>query len=196
MKKYLLLILPLCLLLAGCAPSRREAVQAYYKSIQTAQMEAQVVVHLLSDDRTFSVTAAYDREKGATTTIVEPELLRGLSATVSAEEMQLLYDGSVWPAGDGGDLSAANCLPMLLYAAGEGFVTREGSDRIGGQYPVGAAGDLGTLCIRAEPGRKSAADRDVYAVYLPDGELKPLMAPGGVCPLQAAKCGAGRDKPL
>ena len=133
MKKYLLLILPLCLLLAGCAPSRREAVQAYYKSIQTAQMEAQVVVHLSSDDRTFSVTAAYDREKGATTTIVEPELLRGLSATVSAEEMQLLYDGSVWPAGDGGNLSAANCLPMLLYAAGEGFVTREGSDRIGGQ---------------------------------------------------------------
>ena len=133
MKKYLLLMLPLCLLLTGCAPSRREAVQAYYKSIRTAQMEAQVVVHLSSDDRTFSVTAAYDREKGATTTIVEPELLQGLSATVSQEDMHLLYDGSVWPAGDGGDLSAANCLPMLLYAAGEGFVTREGSDRIGGQ---------------------------------------------------------------
>ncbi|MBD9139182.1 MAG: hypothetical protein EGQ75_02880 [Clostridiales bacterium] len=107
MKKYLLLMLPLCLLLTGCAPSRREAVQAYYKSIRTAQMEAQVVVHLSSDDRTFSVTAAYDREKGATTTIVEPELLQGLSATVSQEDMHLLYDGSVWPAGDGGDLSAA-----------------------------------------------------------------------------------------
>ena len=40
MKKYLLLMLPLCLLLTGCAPSRREAVQAYYKSIRTAQMEA------------------------------------------------------------------------------------------------------------------------------------------------------------
>ena len=87
MKKYLLLMLPLCLLLTGCAPSRREAVQAYYKSIRTAQMEAQVVVHLSSDDRTFSVTAAYDREKGATTTIVEPELLQGLSATVSQEDM-------------------------------------------------------------------------------------------------------------
>ena len=48
MKKYLLLMLPLCLLLTGCAPSRREAVQAYYKSIRTAQMEAQVVVHLSS----------------------------------------------------------------------------------------------------------------------------------------------------
>lgn len=97
MKKYLLLMLPLCLLLTGCAPSRREAVQAYYKSIRTAQMEAQVVVHLSSDDRTFSVTAAYGREKGATTTIVEPELLQGLSATVSQEDMHLLYDGSVWP---------------------------------------------------------------------------------------------------
>ena len=69
----------------------------------------------------------------ATTTIMEPEILRGLSATVSAKEMQLLYDGSVWPAGDGGSLSAANCLPLLLYAAGEGFVTREGADKIGGE---------------------------------------------------------------
>ena len=60
-------------------------------------------------------------------------MLRGLSATVTAEEMKLLYDGSVWPAGDGGSLSAANCLPLLLYAAGDGFVTREGTDRIDGQ---------------------------------------------------------------
>ena len=185
MKKYLLLMLPLCLLLTGCAPSRREAVQAYYKSIRTAQMEAQVVVHLSSDDRTFSVTAAYDREKGATTTIVEPELLQGLSATVSQEDMHLLYDGSVWPAGDGGDLSAANCLPMLLYAAGGGVRDPGGkrpyrrpgvhiSDHRGIRqrwrgihlHPMGAAGDLCTLCIRAEPEWKGAADRDIYAVYL------------------------------
>ena len=179
MKKYLLLMLPLCLLLTGCAPSRREAVQAYYKSIRTAQMEAQVVVHLSSDDRTFSVTAAYDREKGATTTIVEPELLQGLSATVSQEDMHLLYDGSVWPAGDGGDLSAANCLPMggVRDPGGKRPHRRPGvhiSDHRGIRqrwrgihlHPMGAAGDLCTLCIRAEPEWKGAADRDIYAVYL------------------------------
>ena len=201
-------MMTLCLLLTGCAPSRREAVQAYYKSIRTAQMEAQVVVHLSSDDRTFSVTAAYDREKGATTTIVEPELLQGLSATVSQEDMHLLYDGSVWPAGDGGDLSAAHCLPMPLYAAGGAGRGRRGpvgghllahaavrgrggvrdpggkrphrrpgvhiSDHRGIRqrwrgihlHPMGAAGDLCTLCIRAEPEWKGAADRDIYAVYL------------------------------
>ena len=69
MKKYLLLMLPLCLLLTGCAPSRREAVQAYYKSIRTAQMEAQVVVHLSSDDRTFSVTEKQEPEKQPSYTI-------------------------------------------------------------------------------------------------------------------------------
>ena len=184
MKKYLLLMLPLCLLLTGCAPSRREAVQAYYKSIRTAQMEAQVVVHLSSDDRTFSVTAAYDREKGATTTIVEPELLQGLSATVSQEDMHLLYDGSVWsrrrrrPVGG----------QLLAHAAvrGRGGVRDPGgkrpyrrpgvhiSDHRGIRqrwrgihlHPMGAAGDLCTLCIRAEPEWKGAADRDIYAVYL------------------------------
>lgn len=133
MRRKILILLPLCLLLTGCAGTKREAVQSYYAAIQRAQAEMQVVVHLAAEDRSFTLAADYDREKGTTTTIVEPELLRGLSATVTAEDMRLLYDGSVWPAGDGGSLSAANCLPMLLHAAGEGYVTREGSDRIGGR---------------------------------------------------------------
>lgn len=141
MKKCILLLFPLCLLLSGCGASKREAVQAYYKSIQTARMQAQVVVHLSSDDRSFTVAGTYDRAKGATTTIVEPEALQGLSASVTAEEMQLLYDGSVWPAGDGSGLSAANCLPLLLYATGEGFVTREGTDRMDGQAYIFLATD-------------------------------------------------------
>ena len=53
MKKCILLLFPLCLLLSGCGASKREAVQAYYKSIQTARMQAQVVVHLSSDDRSY-----------------------------------------------------------------------------------------------------------------------------------------------
>lgn len=133
MKKIFLLLLPLCLLLSGCGHSRREAVQGYYASIRTAQVEAQIVAHLASDDRTFTVSAAYDRDRGTTTTIVEPEALRGLSATVTAEEQKLLYDGDVWAAGDGGGLSAANCVQLIFHAAGRGFVTREGMDRIDGQ---------------------------------------------------------------
>ena len=73
MKKYLLLLLPLCLLLSGCGHSKREAVQDYYASIRTAQAEAQIVVHLDTDDRTFAVSAAYDRQRGTTTTILEPD---------------------------------------------------------------------------------------------------------------------------
>ena len=133
MKKIFLLFLPFCLLLTGCGHSRREAVQGYYASIRTARAEAQIVAHLASDDRTFTVSAAYDRDGGTTTTIMEPEALRGLSATVTAEELKLLYDGDVWAAGDGGGLSTANCVQLLLYAAGQGFVTREGTDKIGGQ---------------------------------------------------------------
>ena len=40
-KKYLLLLLSLCLLLSGCGHSKREAVQDYYASIRTAQAAAQ-----------------------------------------------------------------------------------------------------------------------------------------------------------
>ena len=42
MKKYLLLLLPLCLLLSGCGHSKREAVQDYYASIRTAQAERRI----------------------------------------------------------------------------------------------------------------------------------------------------------
>ena len=41
-KKYLLLLLPLCLLLSGCGHSKREAVQDYYASIRTAQAERRI----------------------------------------------------------------------------------------------------------------------------------------------------------
>ena len=121
----------LCLFLTGCG-TQPEQLQHYYASIQTASMQAEVIVHLSGDDRTFTVSCAYDREDGATTTIVEPEELSGLSATVTGEDLALSYDGSVWAAGDGGTLSAANCLPVLLKAIGEGYVTEEGTDRIGG----------------------------------------------------------------
>lgn len=141
MKKNFLLLLPLCLLLTGCSHTRREAVQGYYASIRTAQIEARIVAHLETDDRTFTVSAAYDRDRGTTTTILEPETLRGLSATVTARELQLLYDGSVWAAGDGGNLSAANGVQLVLYAAGQGFVTREGTDKIDGQEYIFLSGE-------------------------------------------------------
>lgn len=129
--KKIAILLAACLLLTGCTSSKREQVQAYYSTIETAQMQAQIIVHLGGDDRTFGVACTYDRAGGTTTTITEPEELRGLSATFSGEDMTLSYDGSVWPAGDGGMLSAANCLPLVLQAAGMGYVTEEGRDRLG-----------------------------------------------------------------
>lgn len=129
--KKIVIIAVLCFFLTGCS-SQSSGIQAYYAGIETAQMQAQVLVHLSEDDRAFGVACSYDRENGTTTTITEPAELKGLSATVKGEELSLAYDGSVWPAGDGGTLSAANCLPLLLQAAAEGYVTQEGKDRIDG----------------------------------------------------------------
>ncbi len=125
--------LSLCILLAGCGAKRQEEVQQHYRAIASAQMQAELVSHLTDEGRAYKAAGRYDREEGFTTTLESPEELAGLSVLAAADGLHLTYDGSVWPAGSDSGLSAANCLPLLLYAAAEGYVTEEGSDRIDGE---------------------------------------------------------------
>ena len=120
-------------MLAGCGAKRQEEVQQHYRAIASAQMQAELVSHLTDEGRAYKAAGRYDREEGFTTTLESPEELAGLSALAAADGLHLTYDGSVWPAGSDSGLSAANCLPLLLYAAAEGYVTEEGSDRIDGE---------------------------------------------------------------
>ena len=133
-KKCWMIALCLCCLLCGCGSqvTETELLQQEYGRVQRAEMDAEITCHLKEENRSFTVKCQYDRDKGATTTVVEPKELAGVSASVGGEVMSVSYDGISLPAGETVDLSPANCLPWLLHAAAEGYVLECGSEMIDG----------------------------------------------------------------
>ncbi len=156
----------ICLLLTGCGAARREEVQQHYRAIVSAQLQAEIVSHLTDEGRVYEAAGRYDRADGFTTTLESPEELAGLSALVTADGLHLTYDGSVWPAGAASGLSAANCLPLVLYAAEAGYVTEEGSDRIDGEE-----------CIRLTlEATDPAGESYLCALWVHGSDLSPCYA--------------------
>lgn len=77
-------------------------------------------------ERTFAcvLDAAYDQVTGGTLTIVEPELVKGVSARFSAGETALVYDGfslETGPLTDEG-ISPMETLPTLWRQISEGYI--------------------------------------------------------------------------
>lgn len=125
-----------CLLLCSCGAKQTGAganLQQQYQTIRTAQLEAEVVCHLEAENRAFTVRCSYERGSGATTTITEPAELAGVSATVTGKDLTLRYNGAGLAAGDLGDVCPANCLPLLLQAASQGYILEQGTETIEGE---------------------------------------------------------------
>ena len=80
----------LCLLLCGCGKkdaAEAQAVQQRYAALTGAVAEAEIVSHPEGETRSFTVRCTCDRTKDtATTTVMAPEELAGLSATVTGAE--------------------------------------------------------------------------------------------------------------
>lgn len=134
MKKFWIGMLYLCCLLCACGKEEHETqtLQQQYGQVQKAQMDAEITCHLEGENRSFTVQCAYDKEKGAVTTVTAPEEVAGISATVSGEDFSVAYDGISLAAGEMVDVSPANCLPWLLRAAAEGYVLDYGRETIDG----------------------------------------------------------------
>lgn len=133
MKKAGVWLLCLPLLLGGCGKMEQEAkaLQERYAAIETLSAEAEVIYHLAGESRSFTVVTTCGAE-GATTTVLAPEELAGLSATVTGEDLLLRYEGAALPAGRVQEVSAANCVPYLLRAVAEGYLLECGSETIDG----------------------------------------------------------------
>lgn len=132
MKRGMYLAAALCLLLCGCGKkdaAEAQAVQQRYAALTGAMAEAEIVSHPEGETRSFTVRCTCDRTKDtATTTVMAPEELAGLSATVTGEKLLIQYDGPALAAGVGDTVSPANCIPYLLRALAEGYVLEVGEE--------------------------------------------------------------------
>lgn len=187
MKRGMYLAAALCLLLCGCGKkdaAEAQAVQQRYAALTGAVAEAEIVSHPEGETRSFTVRCTCDRTKDtATTTVMAPEELAGLSATVTGEKLLIQYDGPALAAGVGDTVSPANCIPYLLRALAEGYVLEVGEEtledipclrlaagaghhrrrrREGGVYRVAGRGGSG-VC-RAFTGREAAAVGALHGV--------------------------------
>ena len=132
MKKVWVCLLALTLL-CGCSSRQEQAekIQQSYGTLEKVTMEAEAVAHLAEENRSFTVRCLWEPE-GATTTILAPEELKGLSATASGEELMVNWDGAALAAGRQQVLSPAACIPWLLHAAAEGYLVEVGDEVIEG----------------------------------------------------------------
>ena len=133
MKKIYLVPFILLILLCGCQKdTRAEDLQQQYRAFSAAEVSADIVCHLPTENRTFTVKCNYEKGHGATTSIIAPEEVKGISATVN-EKLSVTYDGMILSAGALTEICPANCLPYLMSAVSEGYITEWGSDTLEGE---------------------------------------------------------------
>ncbi len=124
----------LALVLTGCGRARAgETLQARYGALRRAELEADVICRLPSEERPFTLSCTWEAGGDSAVTVTAPAELAGVTAAVSGEDLTLTYGDLALSAGTLTDLCPANCLPWLLKAAASGYVLEEGRESLGGR---------------------------------------------------------------
>ena len=123
-KAILLLLLALGLLLGGCANKNEASFRAFSAELrERSELAVTAEVRAEFDDRscTFTLRCTEDGEGGCTVEVLEPELIRGVKARMSADGTKLVYEDLAVDTG-GGDaaLSPMGALPYLCRALRDG----------------------------------------------------------------------------
>ena len=125
MKKKASFLLALTVLLTGCtAQEPTEYIQSQYDKVASAEMEAEVTLHLPEENRTFTFVCRYAAQGETTVMILAPEELRGVTAVVEGEQLTVSYEDMMLPAGTLDTVCPANVLPYLLRQLGAGYVSQ------------------------------------------------------------------------
>ena len=123
-KASLALLLCVCLLLGGCANKNEARFREFSAALrERSDLELTAEVRAEYDDQScsFTLRCVEDGEGGCTVEVLEPELIRGVKARMSAGGTKLVYeDVSVDTGGGDAALSPMGALPLLLRALRDG----------------------------------------------------------------------------
>ncbi len=148
MKKTVLPMLACLLLLCGCGGRKALNVQEQYRSVTSAELEAEVVSCADAAGRVFTLTCRYDPAGQSVTTVTAPQELAGLTAVLVGEELSVRSGDTLLPAGASTDVCPANCLPYLLRTLAGGYLTEQNEESLGDtpclRLTLDAAGRSGT----------------------------------------------------
>ena len=162
MKKLLPLLLIVSLLLGGCG-NKQEARFAEFSATLRERSDLCMTASVRAEygDRSCSFTLRYteDGSGGCVVEVLEPELIRGVKARMSADGTKLVYDSvSVDTGDDGGTgLSPMGALPLLARALREGSLSA-------------AWKEDGNCAVRLTP------EDEISLTVLFDGGMRPCYA--------------------
>lgn len=154
MRKAWLFAPMLMLLLTACGgggeKDQAAVLQQQYAAVSAATLEADVTCSYEGEERTYTLLCAYTPEKSAIT-VLAPENLTGISATLEGETLTLSYDDVSLDAGSysAASISPVAALPKLMAAAASGYLTEHSEEMVGERPCLRLAfdleGDEGTL---------------------------------------------------
>lgn len=135
MRKALLFAPMLMLLLTACGGEEKDPtamLQEQYAQLSAATMEADITCHYTDEVRAYTMLCAYTPQS-STVTVLAPEELTGISATVAEGKLQLSYDDISLDAGtySAAAISPVAALPKLMEAAGRGYVKEQSRETVG-----------------------------------------------------------------
>lgn len=146
MRKALLFVPMLMLLLAACGGEEPDPVaelQRQYAVVESATMEADIICHYDDEVREYTLLCAYTPDK-STVTVLAPENLAGISASVENGMLTLSYADLSLDAGtySAASLSPVAALPKLMEAAGWGYPAEQSSETVGERECIRLGCDL------------------------------------------------------
>ena len=126
MKKTILpLLLCVCLALGGCANKNEARFREFSEAMRERsdlEVTAEVRAEYDGQSCSFTLRCAEDGTGGCVVEVLEPELIRGVRARMSAGGTKLVYDSVAVDTGDdgGSGLSPMGALPLLANALRDG----------------------------------------------------------------------------
>lgn len=138
----------LMLLLTACGGGGEKVdpaaeLQAQYAALSAAAMEADVTCHYTDEVRDYTLLCEYTPSE-STVTVLSPDNLAGISATVADGKLHLNYDDISLDAGgySAAAISPVAALPRLMAAAGSGYITEQSEETVNDRSCLRLACDL------------------------------------------------------
>lgn len=117
MKRVLPFVLCL-ILLCGCADDGKSQFLEFVNVVSSAEnISFSAKVSAQYSDKTAQFTLGYEQTAdGASVSVIEPEMLRGIKANVTGKNLSLEYDGAMLDIGtlDDAELSPMSSLPLIV----------------------------------------------------------------------------------
>ena len=169
MRKATLFALMLTLLLTACGGEEERdpasELQAAYAGLAAATLEADITCHYDDETRTYTMLCDYT-PGSSTVTVLAPEDLAGISATVAEGALPPSYEDVSLDAGSHSPaaISPVAALPKLMEAAAAGYVSQQSVEELEERSCLRLSCDL------------DGEEGDLYTTWFDQETLLPLYS--------------------